>query len=262
MPARNEAARLPDTLAAIGNEPLLRRLSLEVLIADDGSEDDTLQIATRAPSELNVRLLPSSNRPGVGHAVRGGVLAAQGERVLICDADGAVPFSCLDLLWEALDHGFDVAAGSRRLLAGSVEVPQPAHRIAIGKVWGKLVRHLTHPGVQDTQCGFKLFTRAAAQRVFSAARCKSFAFHVEALLLAQHAGLLVAEVPVRWRDVPGSKIRLRRDPTLMAAELAALAWRTRHWPAAGRSTGRFLHGGRRVANLTPLPAEVENLLEL
>ncbi len=235
VPAKDEAERLPVTLAALWASSLPRRFSLEVIVVDDGSRDGTAAAARH--EGLDVRCVPTSGGAGVAQAVRTGVALARGERVLVCDADGAVPFDDLLPLWEALDHGFDLAIGSRRL--GTIEVAQPATRVVVGKAWGRLARLLVPTGVLDTQCGFKLFGRLAAQALFPRSRCTSFAFYVELLALARAEGLGVAEVPVRWRDVPGSKIRLSRDPFAMASDLLSVAWRLR---AAGRrsAAGRFL----------------------
>lgn len=213
FPTKNEAQRLPRTLDALARARWAGVLRFEVIVADDGSTDETVRVARDA------RVVQAA-QPGVGAAVRAGVLAARGDRVLVCDADGAVPFDDLCVLWEALDLGFDVAAGSRRL--GAVQRPQPLHRVFIGKVWGGLAKRIVPTGVADTQCGFKLFRTPVAHTLFRAALSTSFAFHVEVLALAQRLGLAVCEVPVDWYDVPGSKIRLRRDPLAMARELLAL----------------------------------------
>ena len=227
IPTRNESRRLPETLAALHTFCLRRGHACEVIIADDGSTDGTPEVARQAAASLQLRVLTLGRGAGVGVAVKHGMLAARGARVLLCDADGPVPFADLLPLWHALDQGYEIAAGSRGHLAGlgptSVQVPQPRHRIVMGRVWSALVQRSGATRVRDTQCGFKLFTHAAAQSIFALTRLRSFAFHVEALALAERLGLKVCEVGVRWRDVPGSKVHLVSDPAVMLLDLVRLA---------------------------------------
>ena len=218
MPVRDEALRLPKTLQALCCYASTLRIPFEVLISDDGSRDATCQVAQRFRTGLPLRWLTSQRR-GVGNAVRQAIKAVRGQRILVCDADGAVPFEELDKLWRALDEGHDVAVGSRRLRPQTVEVKQRPHRVLAGRVWAHLVRLLARVPVSDTQCGFKLFTRDAARALLLATRSHSFAYHVESLRLAQRHGHRIAEIPVRWRDQPGSQIRLWRDPMHMFIEL-------------------------------------------
>ena len=230
IPAKDEAVRLPRTLATIARAQAQTRERWEVLVVDDGSRDQTLAVARRGVPGLEVRTLAAPSG-GVGDAVRRGVAAAAGDRILLCDADGPVPFEHLTMLRAALDAGGDVAVGSRRLVPGMMIAPQPWYRLLMGKIWGRAVAALVPVGVRDTQCGFKLFRREAAQALFARSRCQSFAFHVEVLAWARRLGLSIAEVPVAWRDVPGSKVRLVREPLAMLAELVSLARRLSRAPA-------------------------------
>ncbi|MEK7705616.1 MAG: glycosyltransferase [Myxococcota bacterium] len=224
MPTRNEAQRLPRTLAAIEALAAGRPWSIEVVVADDGSRDATPAVATPGRGRISVRFLPSSGPRGVGAAVRRGILAAQGERILVCDADGAVPFEEVDRFWAALDAGADLVVGSRAIDRRLIEVHQPAHRILIGRVWGFLAARLVPTQVRDTQCGFKLLRRRAAMLIFATPTVASFAFHIDMLARAQVLDLRVVELPVRWRDIAGSTIRLWRDPVCMLVDLLRIAY--------------------------------------
>ena len=225
IPAYNEARRLPPTLRAIGalTQQLPGVRSIETIVADDGSCDATLEVA----EAHGARTTTLGRRGGVGRAARQGMLAARGARVLLCDADGPVPFEELEILYGALDAGYQLAAGSRVLDPHKVEIRQPWHRVTMGRTWAALVRQLLPTQVRDTQCGFKLFTREAAHALFSQVRSHGFAFHVEVLSLAEGMGMRIIELPVRWRDRPGSKVRLVRDSTQMLGELVGAAWRHR-----------------------------------
>jgi len=140
------------------------------------------------------------------------MLRARGERILFSDADLATPIEELEKLNAKLDAGFPIAIGSRDVRGSELIKRESRIRETGGKVFNKLVRLLTVPGIHDTQCGFKLFTRNAAQTIFSRCVVDHFAFDVEALYLAMRVyGLRVSEVPVRWAHQEGSKVRFWRD---------------------------------------------------
>lgn len=225
IPARNEEARLPATLARIAEYASDCGSPVEVLVVDDGSVDRTLQVTLEAPAPLRARGIRLDRSSGPGAAVKRGVLEAAGARILICDADGPVPFEDLNALHAALDQGAGIAAGSRALRPHSVLRSQPPHRVLMGKVWRRLVLVLAPTGVLDTQCGFKLLERRAARHLFERLSEPGFVFHVELLLLARRHCVPVVEVPVRWSDGPGSKIRLLSDSTEMLMALLRVAWR-------------------------------------
>jgi len=139
--------------------------------------------------------------------VRAGMLAARGAFRLFTDADGATPVAELKRLEPALAAGADVVVGSRVLVDPAVSVAARPHRIAAGRVFNWLVARLGVRAVADSQCGFKAFTGAAAERLFGRLRTRGFGFDVELLLEGQAAGYRIVEVPVNWADQPGSKVR-------------------------------------------------------
>lgn len=171
---------------------------------DDGSRDAT---AERAQASGATVLRNEGNR-GKGYAVRRGMLAARGERRLMTDADLSTPIEQLERLEARMDEGHDVVIGSRALPDSRIEVRQPWYRENMGRLFNLFVRALTVPGIRDTQCGFKLFTAAAARDVFSAARLDGFSFDVEALFLARRNGYRIAEVPVVWRNDTATRVGL------------------------------------------------------
>ena len=178
-----------------------------MIVVDDGSRDRTAETAREAGENLGLDLivLVLAENHGKGYAVRTGVLAARGESVLVSDADFSTPIA----EWEKLAAaGAPVAIGSRAVDESLVKQKQPPFRVAMGKLFNRLVRLLLVPGVKDTQCGFKLFSRSAAQDVFSRARIDRFAYDVEALVLARRHGYAIAEVPVLWFNSPDSRVSL------------------------------------------------------
>jgi dolichyl-phosphate beta-glucosyltransferase len=206
MPAFNEAARLPRALERIASYLAGRPGGYELLVVDDGSTDATAEGAAAAGATV---LRNETNR-GKGFAVRRGMRAARGARRLMTDADLSTPIEELGRLAARMDEGYDVVIGSRALPGSRIEVRQPFYRENMGRLFNLFVRALAVPGLRDTQCGFKLFTAAAADAVFSTARLDGFCFDVEALFLARKRGYRIAEVPVVWRNDAASRVSLLR----------------------------------------------------
>lgn len=205
IPAFNEAARLPRTLERVRAFLQGRGGSHEIVVVDDGSTDDTVALA-RAEAGAEVTVLENGVNRGKGFSVRRGMLAARGERRLMSDADLSTPIEELDALWARMDEGFGVVVASRALPLSRIEVHQGAFRENMGRLFNLLVRAAVLPGLRDTQCGFKLFTAAAAEAAFSRTRLDGFAFDVEALFVARQLGFRVAEVPVVWRNDAASRV--------------------------------------------------------
>ncbi|HLU66240.1 MAG TPA: dolichyl-phosphate beta-glucosyltransferase, partial [Kofleriaceae bacterium] len=195
IPAYNEADRLEPTLRRVVEYCAAERPSYEVLVVDDGSTDGTAELAGSVAEEHpGLRVLPQGVNRGKGAAVRAGVLAARGARILFSDADLATPIEELGKLDAELDRGFDVAIASRAAPGADIRVRQHPVRELMGRTFNLMVRTVAVGGIRDTQCGFKLFTRAAAHDLFSRARVDGFAFDVEILWLARGC-YRIAEVP-------------------------------------------------------------------
>jgi len=148
---------------------------------------------------------------GKGAAVRAGMLAARGAYRLFADADGATPIGELKRLEAALSAGADVAIGSRAIAARAVVVRARSHRVAAGRVFNALVEWVGLRGIQDSQCGFKAFTGAAAADLFPRLATSGFGFDVELLLRARARGWRVVEVAINWEDQPASKVGVLKD---------------------------------------------------
>ena len=225
IPAYNEERRLGPSLDAVAAYLGRRGLDGEVLVVDDGSTDGTAALVrARQAGFPGLALLSLGSNQGKGAAVRAGVLAAGAPRILFTDADLSTPMDELPALEAALGQGAEIAVGSRALDRARVSVHQPFYREAGGRVFNAVVQLLSVPGIQDTQCGFRLFTAEAGRRLFAAQRVPRFGFDVELLYLARKAGYRIAEVPVRWVNSPESKVRPVRDGARAFLDLGLIRW--------------------------------------
>jgi dolichyl-phosphate beta-glucosyltransferase len=209
IPAYNEKLRLPATLAKIDAYLRGAHPDHEVLVVDDGSTDGTAD-AARAAGIATLSVLDHTPNRGKGYAVRRGMLAARGARRLMTDADLSTPIEDLDQLSRALDAGADVAIGSRALATSNVVLRQPWYREGMGRLFNVFVRLLVLPDLRDTQCGFKLFTAAAAEQAFLPTRLDGFSFDVESLYIARRRGLRISEIGVTWRNDEATHVGWRR----------------------------------------------------
>lgn len=211
IPAYNEEQRLPATL-----DQVFRWLDQspyadsEVLIVDDGSRDQTAQLVeARAASEPRLRLVRNPGNRGKGYAIRNGMLSAHGEWILFSDADLSAPIEELPkLLDSARRQNAAVAIGSRALDRSLIGVHQSQWRELSGIFFNRIMRMITGLPFSDTQCGFKLYRRDAAQRIFPLQRLDGFSFDVEDLFIAHTLGIPSLEVPVRWNNVEGTKVSM------------------------------------------------------
>jgi glycosyltransferase involved in cell wall biosynthesis len=219
IPAYNEAERLPKTLETIQQWVEAQDFPVQVLIVDDGSKDATSEVVKKYQEDMVfLELLSLNPNRGKGGAVAAGMLAASGTHRLMLDADGATPITEAQKLLEQRDQA-DIVIGSRYLESGSIKVKQPLGRRIVSRVGNTLIQLSVLPGLKDTQCGFKLFTKEAAEAVFSRTTVKGWLFDVEVLAIAQELGYSVLEVPVDWYDDEKSKLRAVRSSLKAMGEL-------------------------------------------
>ena len=226
VPAFNEEQRLPKSLESIAHYLKSRSLRAEVLVVDDGSTDATAKIVEASRSRLpGLRLISNDRNHGKGFTVRRGMLEARGEIALFTDADLSTPIEEVDRFLALLrDNAYDGAIGSRAVDRSLIEIHQPALRERAGIIFNRIVRWTTGLPFQDTQCGFKAFRRVKSRPIFERQRTEGFGFDPEILFLAQREGLCIAEVPVRWRHNPATKVNMFRDSLRMFLDLLAIRW--------------------------------------
>jgi dolichyl-phosphate beta-glucosyltransferase len=211
IPAYNEERRLPSTLDVIlAWLDAASHQDAELLIVDDGSTDGTAAVVeNRAAGEPRLRLLRNPGNRGKGYAVRHGMLEAKGDWILSTDADLSAPIEELPKLLAAAEaQGAAIAIGSRALDRTLIGVHQSQWREMSGIVFNGVMRLTTGLPFADTQCGFKVFRRDAACRVFKRQRLDGFSFDVEDLFIAHTLKIPTIEVPVRWNNVEGTKVSL------------------------------------------------------
>jgi glycosyltransferase involved in cell wall biosynthesis len=221
VPARNEAGRLPQGLAELCAKAATLSMPVGILVVDSASNDATADVVRSWPAgPVPVRLLQST-RPGKGVAVRTGLLATQAPFVGFCDADMATDLRALDVALALLNEGWQVVIGSRALDASEVEDRHSAVRRAGAAAFRALARRVV-PDVTDTQCGFKFFSGPLVRSAVSTLRAEGFAFDIELLACCLRLGATLTEIPVQWRDIPGSTFSVWRHSVSAFGDATAI----------------------------------------
>lgn len=224
IPAYNEAARLPTSLDALRHYLAALPYPSEIVVADDGSTDDTSAVVKRLigawPASPLLRLI-SGPHAGKGGAVRSGVLVATGDYIALADADFSMPVEEFDRFKPEVLGAYDVAIGSREAI-GARRYAEPLHRHLMGRVFNTLVQILLLPGIQDTQCGFKCLRREVAHELCRQQTITGWGFDVELLYMARKRGYSIREVPISWHYMPGSRISPLRDTVTMLRDILTI----------------------------------------
>jgi len=210
IPAYNEAERIPSTLKAVDEYLRSQSYDYEILVVNDGSKDNTADVVRKAEAFIkNLRLIDERENHGKGYVVRKGMLEAKGDYRLFTDADNSTSLDQIEKMWPEFEKGFDVVIGSRDIKGAELPVPQSWLRMRLGDIFNIIVQITSGLwGMWDTQCGFKGFTKKAAEELFSRATIERWAFDVEILVLARKLRFRIQEIPVRWVNDPNSKVKL------------------------------------------------------
>lgn len=228
IPAFNEASRIESTLLEA-----LRYLSglpypTELILADDGSTDATAEISGRLAATAPTLRVLSIRHAGKAAAVHAGMSSARGACIAFTDADLATPLDYLASFVDAAGQGWDVVIGSREG-SGASRIGEPWYRHVMGRVFNRLVQLLLLPGIEDTQCGFKLFTKSASESILDRALlytdpaavsgARVTAFDVELLVIAKRLKLAIRTEPVVWTYGSQSKVSPARDTWTNALDI-------------------------------------------
>jgi glycosyltransferase involved in cell wall biosynthesis len=225
IPAYNESGRIPATLQSILSYVRAKGWTTEIIVVNDGSRDTTAEVVmefTRTSPE--VRLVENPGNHGKGYSVRNGMLQAQGDVVMFTDSDLSAPIEEAELLFAAIDRGADIAIGSRWLEKGRQTHRQPLYRQFFGRCFNAVTRAVMGLKFADTQCGFKAFTRDAAQTVFRLQTIEGWGFDPEILFIAVKRGYRVVEVPVSWAHDERTRMSYLKDGMKMLREVATIRW--------------------------------------
>jgi glycosyltransferase involved in cell wall biosynthesis len=226
IPAFNEAARIGKTLESVISCIRTRGWAAEVIVVNDGSKDATAEVVlTFAANAPEVRMIENDANRGKGYSVRAGFLQALGDIVMFTDADLSAPIEEAERLFAAISEGADIAIGSRWLKTSRQTHRQPLYRQIFGRCFNLVIRTVMGLDFADTQCGFKAFTRSAAQTVFQLTTIERWGFDPEILFIGLKRGFWIIEVPVSWAHDSRSRLSYIKDGMKMLEELAIIRWR-------------------------------------
>jgi dolichyl-phosphate beta-glucosyltransferase len=231
IPAFNESERLKQPLQQIMSHLVEAGVDGEIIVVDDGSSDDTVSVAREIlePSEVPSNVIRYANNRGKGFAVRTGLEAASADVALFTDADLSTPIAEMSKLVDPIRRGDkDLTFGSRALDRSLIGRHQPWRREQGGKIMNLIIRMRSGLPFYDTQCGFKAFNMLAFRPLLPLMTVDRFGFDIEFLFVAARHGLRLAEIPVRWNDVAGSKVDVVRDTRRMIAELGQIRRNAKH----------------------------------
>lgn len=208
IPAYKEAKRIPETLKKVSNYLKKQSYSYEIVVVNDGSPDNTAQVVRNLSESIdNLRLVDNKENHGKGYVVRQGLVEAKGDYRVFMDADNSTSVNHIERMFPQFEKGFDVVIGSRDIEGSKLPVPQGWFRQRVGDVFNLMVQFICGLwGIWDTQCGFKGFTRKAAENIIPLCKINRFAFDPEMLVVAKKLGYKIKEVPVTWYNDEASTV--------------------------------------------------------
>ncbi|MBU1136863.1 glycosyltransferase family 2 protein [Patescibacteria group bacterium] len=213
IPVYNEEKRLSSTLLNIDKYLSEQEYDYEIIVVNDGSKDNTAKIVKKFSYLIkNLKLIDNRKNHGKGWVVRQAMLESEGKIRLFMDADNATTIEHFEKMIPFFKKGYQVVIGSRdrKDAKGAKQaVPQSFFKRQLGNLGNLLIQIVAVPGIWDTQCGFKAFTRKAAENIFSRAKIDRWGFDIEALFLARKLGLKIGIIPVIWVNAPDSKVNLK-----------------------------------------------------
>ncbi len=204
IPAYNEEKNIESTIGEIRRELKGKKFNYEIVVVDDGSTDNTCD-KVKTIKDPNIRLIRFVKNKGKGEALKAGLLAANEKLRLYTDADNS---TSITHLFDFLPHiqGYDIIIGSRGLPKSKIDKRQPFYKEILGKSGNLLIRKILKLSYADTQCGFKLFTKEAVEKVIPEARCSGWGFDFEILKIAEIKKIRVKELPITWKNSPDSAV--------------------------------------------------------
>jgi len=207
IPAYNEEKRIENTLLDVKEYFLNNDLNYEVIIVNDGSNDNTKNIVSEYQKKMpKLKIIDLKKNSGKGYAVKKGMQEAKGEYKLFMDADNSVKINNLDVFLADAKKGYDLVIASIKMKGSEIKEENIWYRKLLGDVSKYIIRLIAVPGVYDTQRGFKLFSKKAVDNIFPQQTIKRWGFDVELIVIAKLQGFKIKEVPVEWKNPKGSKV--------------------------------------------------------
>jgi dolichyl-phosphate beta-glucosyltransferase len=208
IPAYKEGERIGRTLLEIEKYLSGRNFDYEVLVVDDGSPDNTSEVAENYSAQVrNLRVIKNEKNHGKGFVVRQGLLEARGKYRLFMDADGSTSITHLDKFLPEFKKGYDLVIGSRDIEGAFIQIHQPKRKEILGDMGNWAIRLVL--GLwkfPDTQCGFKMMTDKAAKEIAGRMVVDRFGFDFEMIILAKKMGFKIKQMPVRWLNDEASTV--------------------------------------------------------
>ncbi|HIH14728.1 MAG: glycosyl transferase family protein [archaeon GW2011_AR17] len=223
IPAFNEEKSLEYSLQKIIDYGEKNFSDYEILVINDGSQDATADIAEKFKAK-KVKLIQNPKNMGKGFSVKLGMINAKYDLILFTDADLATPIEELPKFLKSIEEGYDIAIASRSIEGANIEVAQTKYRQVLGKAFPILVQNMVLKDFKDTQCGFKVFKKEAARKIFPRQTLQRWAFDVEILYIAKKLGYKIKEIPVTWIDKGNSKLSPMKDSFKMFYEITKIKY--------------------------------------
>lgn len=212
VPCYNEQTRFQKGFSHYNSYFKKQKYPWELILVNDGSNDKTLEIMkSHARANKNIKIITYSKNHGKGYAICQGIKAAKGKYALFTDLDHSVPIKTVASFFPYFEKGYQVVIGSRRVAGAKILVHQHIIRETLGRGFTLLVRLLIDWRILDATCGFKAFEGSVAKKIFDKITVYDWAFDAEILFIAKKLKLKLAQAPVSWSDVRGTKVSLKKD---------------------------------------------------
>lgn len=207
IPAYNEEKKISKDIEEAYKYFSENNINGEVIVVDDGSKDQTFNIANGFSNKYpSLKVINYGRNKGKGYAIKTGILQATGEYILFADSGLCVPFKFADYGLDLLKKGNDIAIGSRKTNA-KIIISQPLYRKLGSKLFHIFIKifKIIPEGIEDTQCGFKLFKKDVAHNIFRRIFTEKFMWDIEMLRRASKEKYKIAAFPVEWSNDADTK---------------------------------------------------------
>jgi dolichyl-phosphate beta-glucosyltransferase len=231
IPAFDESGKIARDVELAASFLQRSALSGEIIVVDDGSKDDTAQIASTAamdmPQNISFSVLRNETNRGKGYAVRHGIKHSRGDYVVFVDCGGCVPYEYINNGLELLqsgDYDIDIAHASRKHSQTKIDRPHTWHRRLYSRIFRSLIAVMMKIDVEftDTQCGFKMYKGIVARKLYAECVTDGFMFDVEIILLAKKHGYRIMEFPIKWTCDRDSRLTVSKNGLEIFKELIAI----------------------------------------